>query len=373
MSGEIIVKDVPVKLSLEKTIITEQLDWAGPKLMQKGPLRLFVVIFPIIFAGVLGVIALAVGYFSTGDVAEFTFFLAFLVVSYYSLLFLRKLLVNAAKEAHRITKITKEEHLKLLKLIFGPGAIFMILIFSAIICVYDLNTFGMDVVNIYDGSAEGWIQSIAEDPTYYSPVPMAIVWLLVWWACDVLSAAYCWYAIGFLLYARKITKKFTFRNEASVVKQLNLTDLEQKAFIAVSYGFVPFLTLKSISQVTFGDFVLVTPWYSDTVITAVTIALFVVLLIVPAKQIVADIKSETAADEFDAKARSILALTDIIQKIDKGEELSLKNAVMALLYSSYLDQVKTFKAANSGNQKKILTSLAGPGATYGLKMATGTK
>jgi hypothetical protein len=378
MSGEIIVKDVPVKLSLEKTIITENLDFKGLRFAQKGLFRIIAIIFPIAFAGVLGVIALAAGYFTSEDtkdfVVEFAFFLAFFVISYYSLLLLRKLMVNAAKEAHRITKITQEEHLKVMNVMFGPLALFMIAIIAAIICVYDFNAYGQVIYNIYDPtgvSREGWVLDYIDSPAYYIG-PMGAVWLLIWWACDVLSAAYCWYAIGFLLYAKKITKKFTFRNEASVVKQLNLTELEVKAFIAVSYGFVPFLTLKSLAQIQIGDFMLMTPWWSDTIITAVTIFLFVLLLLIPPKDIFKDLKSETVSDEFDAKARSILALTDIIQKIDKGEELSLKNAVMALLYSSYLDQVKSFKASGSGAQKKILTSLMGPGVSYGAKMATGS-
>jgi hypothetical protein len=377
MSGEIIVKDVPVKLSLEKTIITETLDFDGLRFARKGVFRIIALILPIAFAGVLAIIGLAVGYFSEGYGAEFIFWLAFFVVSYYCLLLLRKLLVNAAKEAHRITKITKEQHLKVMNVMFGPLALIMIAIIAAIICVYDYNAFGLEVANLYDGTAEGWVQSVAEDPmvlgNYYFPAPpMDGVWLVLWWACDLLSAAYCWYAIGFILYAKRITKKYTFRNEASVVKQLNLTDLEQKAFIAVSYGFVPFLTFKSISQISFGAEPFITPWYSDTVITAITLVLFIILLILPPRQIISDIKSETVSDEFDAKARSILALTDIIQKIDKGEDLSLKNAVMALLYSSYLDQVKSFKASASGSSKKILTSLMGPGVSYGAKMTTGS-
>ncbi len=376
MSGEIIVKDVPVKLSLEKTIVTENLDFQGLRFAKKGIFRIIALIFPIAFAGVLALLALipVPNYYASDNVLEFVFFLAFFVISYYSLLLLRKLMVNAAKEAHRITKIAREEHLKIMNVMFGPLALIMIAIFSAIICVYDFNAFGQVIPNIYDpsgGSLEGFVLDYAGDPGYY-PAPMAAAWLLIWWACDVLSAAYCWYAIGFLLYTRKITKKYTFRNEASVVKQLNLTELEVKAFIAVSYGFVPFLTLKSVAQIDFGGFMLMTPWWSDTIITAVTVFLFVLLLILPSKQIMTDIKSETVSDEFDAKARSILALTDIIQKIDKGEDLSLKNAVMALLYSSYLDQVKSFKASGSGAQKKILTSLMGPGVSYGAKMATGS-
>nr|MDO8084554.1 hypothetical protein [Candidatus Sigynarchaeum springense] len=380
MSGDVIVKDVPVKLSLEKTIITENLDYAGPRFAQKGLCRTIALILPIALMGVLATIAAAVGYFAGDFGIEFAFWIAFFTISYYSLLLLRKLLVNAAKEAHRINKITKEDHLKALNVLFGPFAIIMIVIIAAIIIVYDVNAFGLNVANIYDGSAEGWVQSVAEclalpgteaDHLYYLPSPMDGIWLIMWISCDLLSAAYCWYAIGFLLYAKKITKKYTFRNEASVVKQLNLTELEVKAFVAVSYGFIPFLTLKSLAQIDFGEFMLMTPWWSDTVITAVTVLLFVLLLLVPPKQIIADLKAETITDEFDAKARSILALTDIIQKIDKGEELSLKNAVMALLYSSYLEQVKTFKASNPAGTKKILTALVGPGASYGAKMATG--
>ncbi|MEX2682853.1 MAG: hypothetical protein Q6373_014780 [Candidatus Sigynarchaeota archaeon] len=381
MSGDIIVKDVPVKLSLEKTIITENLDYEGPKFARKGPLRIIALLLPLALMGVLASIAAAVGYFAGDFGIEFTFWIAFFTVSYYSLLLLRKLLVNAAREAHRVTKITKEAHLKVLKILFGPLAIIMIFIIAAIIIAYDVNAFGLNVRNIYDGSAEGWVQSVAEclalpstdpDSLYFSPSPMEYVWLIMWISCDLLSAAYCWYAIGFLLYAKKITKKYTFRNEASVVKQLNLTELEQKAFVAVSYGFIPFLTLKSIAQINFGGMMLMVPWWSDTIITALTVLLFVLLLLVPPKQIIADLKAETMLDEFDAKARSILALTDIIQKIDKGEELSLKNAVMALLYSSYLEQVKTFKISNPAGTKKILTALIGPGVSYGAKMASGS-
>ena len=65
-----------------------------------------------------------------------------------------------------------------------------------------------------------------------------------------------------------------------------------------------------------------------------TVAFFALLLILPGKYIEKDLKSETKDDEVMAKARSILSLVDVIQKVEKGEELSVKNAVMALLYAS---------------------------------------
>jgi len=377
--SDIVVKDVPVNVKLEKTIVIENLDHPGPKFLQKGKVQIIVALIPIILAVVYFIIAFASGLFNpVGGTAEdeaersaaqteFVFWIPFIVISFYCLMIVRNQIFKSMREAYRITKITKEEHQKLMKLVFGPIALVVILAIAVVVCIYDFNAFGLTVPNLYDGEAEGWLLN-SEWPTVYVPFYvdqlMAVDWLLIWWTADLLSVAYFWYAISFLIYSKKITKKFTFRNEPSIVKQLNLTDLEEKAFISVSYGFIPFLSLKSLSQMA-----LVTPWYSDTILTGITVVMFVLLLMIPARNVKADIKKETMGDEFDAKAKSILALLELIEKVDKGEDLSLKKAVMALLYASYLDQIKSFKASSSGNQKKIITALAGPAATYGLKAA----
>nr|MDO8116306.1 hypothetical protein [Candidatus Sigynarchaeota archaeon] len=387
---DMVIGDVPVKVQLEKSIITEEYTGATPLSLRKGPVKMIVLILPAAITGVLILLGVLLGIYTeyTGPAENYggktpaqwrseaqmalLFWTLFFMVSWYGLLLIRRQMFKSVQEAHRVTQISSADHKKLLTVLFGPVSIIVSLIIFVIIAVYDFNAFGLEIDNIYATvlpAPEGWLLDSGFGVELYGPYyvneAMAVVWLIIWWCGDLMSAMYCWAGIGFLIYSRAITKKFSFRNEPAVVSQLRLTSEEEKAFVAVSYGFVPFLTLKSLAQI------ILTPWWSDTIITIVTLAFFILLLFIPIKNVTADIKSETKGNEFDAKAKSILALIEILEKVDKGEELSLKKAVMALLYASYLEQIKSIKNQGKSNNTKVLTSLAGPVASYGAK--TGLK
>jgi hypothetical protein len=81
-----------------------------------------------------------------------------------------------------------------------------------------------------------------------------------------------------------------------------------------------------------------------------------------------DVKVASTANEAMARAKSVLALVEVIDKINQGQRLTLKNAMAALLYNAYLEQVRAVKKTGSTNNKKIVTSLAGPIASYGAKL-----
>ncbi len=385
---DMVVGDVPVKVKLEKTIITEEYTGSPPKSLQKGPLKMIVLILPAALTGVFILLGALLGVFSefTGTAEDYggkspaqwrseaqvalLFWTLFFMVSWYGLILIRRQMFKSVQEAHRVTLVSVEDHKKHLNVLFGPVSFIVPLIFFAIIAVYDFNAFGLEINNIYATelpAPEGWLLDSGFGVELYEPYyvseAMAVLWLVIWWAGDLMSAMYCWVGIGFLIYSKTITKKHSFRNEPAVVNQLRLTSEEEKAFVAVPYGFIPFLTLKSLAQI------FLTPWWSDTVITIITLTFFILLLFIPLRNVSGDIKGETKGFEFDAKAKSILALVDILEKVDKGEELSLKKAVMALLYASYLEQIKNIKNQGKSNNSKIVTSLAGPVASYGAKTA----
>jgi hypothetical protein len=283
------------------------------------------------------------------------------------------------EEAYKITKITPEEHAKLYQIVFGKIGIVVIVIIAAILCVYEFNAFssGPHVSNLWvKGQIEGWYwdynngvaggpSGLASGAGFYGTGGAPAVCLILWWFADIYSAFMCWYAIAFLIYSHRIVKRFGYRNESEIVRQLRLTAGEEKAFIEVSFGFIPLLCMKFVAQIFVDELV---PWWNDTVTMFVILVFFVILLIIPSRAIMKEIKMAGAADEAMAKTKSILALVELINKIDSGDLLTLKDAVGALLYNAYLEQIQSLRMLGSKNNKKIATSLAGPCASYGAKL-----
>lgn len=379
------IPDEPVKIELENKVIFEDYKGATPKTMCPGILRTILLIIPIVGVVIFAIICFLGGGFdqsATGlsTVVNYAFYIGYFFVGWYSILFIRSKIFKSMQESYKITKILPEEHEKLYQIVFGKTGILVIIIIAVILCVYEFSAFasGPYVINIWvknPSQIEGWYwdynngvaggpSGLASGAGFYGTGAAPIACLILWWFADFYSACLCWYAIAFIIYSHKVVTKFDYRNEIEIVRQLRLTAGEEKAFIDVSIGFIPVLCMKFITQIWVAELV---PWWNDTIMMFVILVLFVILLIVPAHEITKDVKIAAEADEAMAKAKSVLALVEIINKINSGERLTLKDAMGALLYNAYLDQVRSVRNQGSKNNKKIVTALAGPLASYGAK------
>ncbi|HME53263.1 MAG TPA: hypothetical protein VKM55_13655 [Candidatus Lokiarchaeia archaeon] len=378
------IPDEPVKIELENKVIFEDYKGATPNTMQPGVLRTILLIIPLFGAVIFAIISFLGGGFNqaaTGlsTVVNYAFYIGYFFVGWYSIMFIRSRIFKSMQESYRVTKILPEEHEKLFQLVFGKIGIIVIIIIAVILCVYEFSAFsaGPSVHNIWvQGQIEGWYwdynngvaggsSGLASGAGFYGTGAAPIACLILWWFADIYSACLSWYAIAFIMYSRKVVTKFEYRNEIEIVRQLRLTAGEEKAFIEVSFGFVPVLCMKFIAQIWVNELV---PWWNDTITMFVILVFFVLLLILPSREITKDVKAAAEKDEAMARAKSVLALVEVVNKINAGERLTLKDAMAALLYNAYLEQVRAVKKQGSNNNKKIVTSLAGPVASYGAKM-----
>ncbi len=300
-------------------------------------------------------------------VSEWLFYIVMLIVSPYLLKFIKRKINDTVEYAHKVTQITKEEHLKLKKGFMGPfGTLGFIAVigFTLLFGLYDYN--GLFILT----NEENWVADIVASPEFYANGLMAVPFLLVWEFGWLFISQFLWYAIGFVIYIFRIIRKYNYREEPQIVVKLGLSKPLSKLIVATGYGFVPFLILRFFLQFVIGlafpDYVI---WLSDTVATTLTLVLFLLLTILPPLIISSDLKKEVADETRKAEILGVTAIEDVVEKARSQGGVPINEAVAALLFNSYLQQMKDKQKVDSTLQKKMVTSAAGPVASYGAKEA----
>ncbi|MHA1369474.1 MAG: hypothetical protein ACTSRA_07175 [Promethearchaeota archaeon] len=372
------IKDRLIKLEVETEIKEEPLDAKKPIIIRHKIAATIMIFVPIIIAATLLLLAWLFGLFNPAfeDAAlrklariEFVYYIGYFVLSYYMVYIMMFLIYDAIEETHKVTEITKAQHKKYMALFFGPLPIIIIIGVGLVLAIYDYNAFGLTVYNPDSDWYEGWVQDtgIKDGPIeddYYVNNNMAFLHLLIWNLNQFISAAFFWYSLAFLIYSFNITKKFEYRNNPHIVKQLNLTKHMSDAYLKIGFPMVPALTLKFIAQIWLAV------WWNDTIIMFVILVTMCLNFFLPVMFISKDVQKEAKLEDKRIKTRSILALVELIEKDLAGDYINLKKAIMALLYGAYMDVVQEQKKDGSAKNKKMITSVTGPVASYGAKNAT---
>jgi hypothetical protein len=293
----------------------------------------------------------------------------FLMLMPYLLLYMKRKINDSIEEAHKITLITREDHLKLKKFIFGPIGMGFVAGLTVLMAVYDATGFWAG-----DLTGEGWITDIGGvenmvgisdtgDVTqfWYINQGVAVMWLLLWMFSWIFSAQFLWYAISYLLYISQIINKYTFREEPKIVARLGLTKDFQTSIIKSVVGFIPYLTIKFLYQIFF------VPWLSDVIINTVMLVLFVILVLAPIAMIQADLKNEQRDKLNNARDIGLFAMTDVVTRVQEGKDVATDEVLSAMLYHSYLMEDDLKEKEEKKQRDKQTKSVAGPAGSYASK------
>ncbi len=328
---------------------------------------------PVLIWGILGgigaIIFLIQPNMDIEAVSEWLFYIVMLIISPYLLKFIKKKMNDTMEYAHKVTQISKEDHLKLKRGLLGPFGVLGIIAvigFTLLFGLWDYNGLFMA------GNEENWVFDVVASPEFYANGIMAVPFLLVWEFGWLFISQFLWFAISFVIYIFRIIRKYSYREEPQIVVKLGLSKPLSQLIVSTGYGFVPFLILRFFLQLVFQiiwpDY---TVWMSDTVATTITLILFLLLTIVPPLIIAADLKKEVAEETRKAEILGITAIENVVEKAKAQGGVPINEAVSALLFNTYLQQMKEKQKTEGGLQKKMVTSAAGPIASYGAK--TGIK
>ncbi len=328
---------------------------------------------PLIVWGIFGIYGIIVFLMSPSmdieAVQEWLFYIVMLIVSPYLLKFIKKKINDTVEYAHKVTLISKDQHLKLKRGFLGPFGVLGIIAvigFTLVFGLYDYNGLWF-----FASNGENWVTDTMAFPAFYADGAMAIPFLLVWEFGWIFISQFLWYAIGFVIYVARIIRGYKYREEPQLVVKLQLSKPLSKLIVASGYGFVPFLILRFVLQFLIG-LTSVDPyeiWLSDTIATTLTLVLFLLLTILPPLIISADLKKEVADETRKAEILGITAIEDVVEKAKSQGGVPINEAVSALLFTTYLQQMKEKQKTDGSIQKKMATSAAGPVASYGAKQA----
>ena len=301
-------------------------------------------------------------------VQSWLFWCAFMALMPYCLLLVKNSINDVIEEAHRQTKITKVEHLKLKSIIFGPISYVAVAAIIIVFGLYDYNAWWLgDTMEegwLYDSGGWEYIKLLADDNSitqaWYINEGVAIMWLIMWEMSWIFTAQFLWYAISFLIYLSKIIK-YNYRNDARMVDRMKLHKPLTDKIIKVGLGFIPYLTLKFLYQITS------VPWTSDLIVNTIMLVLFIFMIVAPPIMIALDLKQEANSALEGQKDKGLFALTDILNRLNDGENVSTDEAISALLYHGYVTEVQSREMEDKKQKEKQTKSVAGPTGSYASK------
>jgi len=369
MSSEPLIK-LPNNVKLKE----ETFDDPAPKVItdfilpdsKNAILRLLPVIVWGIF-GLVGVILFLASSLDMQGMAEWLFYIATLIISPYLLKYIKHKINDTMEYAHKVTQITKEEHLKLKKGFLGPFGVLGIIAvigFTVLFGLYDFNAWGLA------SATEGWVFDTADPETasFYANGLMAVPFLIVWEVGWLFLSQFLWYSISFVIYVFRVIRKYNYREEPQIVVKLGLSKPLSQLIVATGYGFVPFLLLRFVLQIAFRlvDSTYAV-WLSDTIATTLTLVFFLLLTILPPLIITNDLKKEIADEMRKAEILGTNAIEDVVEKAKTQGSVPLDEAISAILFNTYVQQMKDKQKTEGGVQKKMATSAAGPIGSYGAK------
>ena len=195
----------------------------------------------------------------------------------------------------------------------------------------------------------------------------AYLFLFEWIAFFFFQSQFLWYVIGYLWYFGTVNGKYEYRENVTLVIELGLTHPVSHSVVEIGWGYIPILILECIYQFVLPLFVKPDIWLMDTVSTVLILLFFLLVTIVPPIQIANDLKRKVKDTTHDAEILGAHAIEDAVLKAEQEGGISLNEAVSAILFNMYLQQMKTKQGMSSGVQKKIVGSAAGPVASYGAK------
>ncbi len=369
MSSEPLIR-LPTDVQLKEETLGDPVPTVITDFILPDSKNSFLRLLPVIVWGIIGVIGVIIFFMNPPvdieAVSEWLFYIVMLIVSPYLLKFIKNKMNETVEYAHKVTQISREEHLKLKRGFIGPFGVLGIIAvigFTLFFGLYDYNGLW-----VFAGNGENWVTDIVAAPEFYANGAMAVPFLLVWEFGWIFISQFLWYAIGFVIYIFRIIRKYTYREIPQLVVKLGLSKPLAKLIVATGYGFVPFLILRFflqfVIQLAFPDY---TIWLSDTVATTLTLVLFLLLTILPPLIIAADLKKEVAEETRKAEILGITAIEDVVEKAKAQGGVPINEAVSALLFNTYLQQMKEKQKVDGGVQKKMATSAAGPVASYGAK------
>ncbi len=371
MSGEQPIIRLPTDVKLKEETLGDPVPTVITDFILPDSKSAFLHWLPVIVWGIFGLIGVIIFFVNPSKetvaaVSEWLFYIVMLMISPYLLKYIKRKINDTIEYAHKVTQISREEHLKLKRGFLGPfGALGIIAVigFTLLFGLYDYNGLW-----VFAGNQENWVFDIIDDPLFYANGAMAIPFLLVWEFGWIFISQFLWYAIGFVIYISRIVPKYDYREEPQVVVKLGLSHPLSKLIVATGYGFVPFLLLRFFLQFVFGLTIEgYGVWMSDTVATTLTLVLFLLLTILPPLIITSDLKKEVAEETRKAEILGITAIEDVVEKAKVQGGVTITEAVSALLFNTYLQQLKEKQKVGGGIEKKIATSAAGPIASYGAK------
>ncbi len=382
MSGEQPLIRLPKDFQLKEETLGDPVPTVITDFMLPDSKNAFLSRLPLIVWGIFGLYGIIVFFMTTGDLeamSEWIFYILMLMLSPYLLKFIKKKINATIEYAHTVTQISKEEHLKLKRGFLGPFGVLGIIAvigFTLLFGLYDYNGLW-----VFAENGENWTANMAilsnpldefylDNVAFYANGLMSIPFLLVWEFGWLFISQFLWYSIAFVIYIFRIIRKYNYREEPQLVVKLGLSKPLAKLIVATGYGFVPFLLLRFFLQFLIGmAFEGYEIWISDTIATTLTLVLFLLLTILPPLIISSDLKKEVADETRKAEILGITAVEDVVEKAKSQGGVSITEAVSALLFNTYLQQMKEKQKTDSSLQKKMATSAAGPVASYGAKQA----
>ncbi len=373
MSGEQPLIRLPTDIKLKEETLGDPIPTVITDFILPNSKSAFLHWLPVIVWGIFGLYGIFVFLMTSGDIegmSEWLFYIVMLIVSPYLLKYIKRKINETVEYAHKVTQITKEEHLKLKRGFLGPFGVLGIIAvigFTLFFGLYDYNGLW-----VFAGNGENWVADTInpESFSFYANGAMAVPFLLVWEFGWIFISQFLWYAIGFLIYVWRIIRNYPYREEPQMVVKLGLSKPLSHLIVDTGLGFVPFLVLRFVLQFVFQlpfvfpDYVI---WLSDIIATTMTLVLFVLLTILPPLIIASDLKKELAEETRKAEILGISAIEDVVEKARTQGSVSLNEAISALLFNTYVQQMKQKQVVDGGIKKKMATSAAGPVASYGAK------
>ncbi len=326
---------------------------------------------PVIVWGIFGLYGIVVFFMTSGDpegMSEWLFYIVMLIVSPYLLKYIKRKINETVEYAHKVTEISKEKHLKLKRGFLGPfGALGFIAVigFTVLFGMYDYNG-----IFIFAGNGENWVADIINPDSFafYANGQLAVPFLILWEFGWIFISQFLLYAISFVIYVARIVRGYNYREEPQIVVKLGLEKPLSHLIVDTGLGFVPFLILRFFLQFVIKIFFRgYTIWWSDTIATTLMLVLFMLMTILPPLIISSDLKKEVAEETRKAEILGVTAIEDVVEKAQTQGGVPINEAVAALIFNSYLQQLKMKQNADSGIKKKMATSAAGPVASYGAK------
>jgi len=311
---------------------------------------------------------------SLAGLESWMFYSFLLMLMPYLLRYIKNKINFCIEQEHRIKNISREDHLKLKKRIFGPVSIVVVLLLTIVFVIYDLTGYELTtpikyVLPIIPSNTlpEGWISDViknwSSNQAFYVNYFQAGLFLVVWEVSWLFNAQFLWFVIGFLWYLGPVVRKHDYREPVEVVIKMGLTKPVLHSIVEVGWGYIPYLVFKFIYQlINIKDI-----WFDDTISTTLVLVFFLVISIVPPMEIANRVKSAHAEAMHHAEVLGTDALENVVKKAETTG-VPIAEAVTALLLNTYLHEMKQKQGGVAGGvEKKIVTSAAGPIGSYGAK------